>query len=326
MRNSGATGRALRAVGSAAALTIVLGACAAQADSPPRSAGTPAPTPSAGTPASALHLPIEAYLLPPRLSVTYDRIRGTLIHDCMRDHGHPYPAPPRSGSDQRAVDAYTVMYRRYGVTDPAAVRTWGYRRPRPAAGAPPAAATGVRLSDFTPAAQRVLLGRDPETGKPVRSQDGRTVPAGGCVGAANHELGDEATSPQGPQTGPGELVAAIKHDSFEASRTDPRVSAVFAAWSACMKSQGYRLSDPMHASDRLPKPADGRPGRTEIAQATADVTCKARTNLVGVWFAVESGYQNAAIREHGAALARVRTQLDDEAGRLRRLAAAGHAG
>ncbi|AEW98336.1 hypothetical protein [Streptantibioticus cattleyicolor] len=311
--------KALRTAGVTAVLIAVLGGCAARTAVPgPPPSGVP--TPPAATPVSRLHLPIEVYLLPPAVSAVYDRVRGGLIHDCMHAFGLAYPAPPRTAPTPDELAAYTVTYRRYGITDPASVRVWGYRVPRPAHPATDPAA-GVRLADLTPAARRVLLGVDPGTGAVVTREGGRTVPSHGCVGDADRRLGGgDTTSPQGPQSGPGGLVATIKQDSFQASRTDPRVTRVFTAWSACMRAAGYHVTDPLRAAAGLPAPRDGHPGHAEIAQATADVTCKTRTDLVGVWFAVESDYQNTAIHAHAAALDRVRADLDREAAALRELA------
>ncbi|WP_406013895.1 hypothetical protein OG520_18510 [Streptomyces sp. NBC_00984] len=47
--------------------------------------------------------------------------------------------------------------------------------------------------------------------------------------------------------------------------------------------------------------------RAEVAVATADIVCKLRTNLLGVNFAVEAEYENAAIAAHLQELAEVRT-------------------
>jgi hypothetical protein len=130
-------------------------------------------------------------------------------------------------------------------------------------------------------------------GTPLTSHRGRPLPQGGCLGEAERLL--EARGPQGPGTDPEGIVARIKADSFERSMADPRVKKVFSAWSACMDSRGFRMSTPL---DEVPTANAAAPSRREIAQARADVACKARTNLVGVWFAVESAYQRALIAEH----------------------------
>jgi hypothetical protein len=36
----------------------------------------------------------------------------------------------------------------------------------------------------------------------------------------------------------------------------------------------------------------------EIQVAVTDVQCKQSTNLIGVWFTVESGYERQAIQQH----------------------------
>ena len=50
----------------------------------------------------------------------------------------------------------------------------------------------------------------------------------------------------------------------------------------------------------------------EIATARADVACKRRTDLVGIWFSVESAYQGAAIRLNAAALGQAKATMQQE--------------
>ncbi|WNM33674.1 hypothetical protein RKE30_26440 [Streptomyces sp. Li-HN-5-11] len=318
----------MRLSAATAALVVVLTACGDHGEAGVPPSGTP--TPSPGTDIGALHLPIEAYLLPPRLSVVHDRLRNVLIHACMRGFGLSYPAPPAAtrATDRAATDAYTVMYRRYGVTDARTVHTWGYHVPLVPA---TRAAAPVRLSDLPAAARRVLLGTEPATGVSIAgrtAQNGRPIPPGGCVGASDRRLApsgsDPATrgiqGPQGPQSGPGGLVATIKSDSFASSAADPRVTAVFSNWSSCMRAAGYRVSDPMHATSALSSVTAAKPDAGEIAQAEADVACKTRTNVVGIWFAVESDYQKAAIRKNAKALAVVKAELAHQVGTISSLA------
>ncbi|MCX4690516.1 hypothetical protein OG401_40555 [Kitasatospora purpeofusca] len=53
-----------------------------------------------------------------------------------------------------------------------------------------------------------------------------------------------------------------------------------------------------------------------IRMAQTDVECKARTNLIGVWFAVEADYQKAAIAQQPQAFAALKAERDAQAARL----------
>jgi hypothetical protein len=68
-----------------------------------------------------------------------------------------------------------------------------------------------------------------------------------------------------------------------------------------MQEKGHQYKGP------LDPPADARfqPSGTTQERKTAkdDVACKASTNLVGRWYAVESAYQTALISDHKAELA-----------------------
>ncbi|MEU0333865.1 hypothetical protein [Streptomyces sp. NPDC006193] len=254
-----------------------------------------------------LRLPVERYMLTPRQALDFDRASDAAVRACMRRLSMPYPPavrlPAGSAAEREALDAYTVLYRRYGLTDAVEARTWGYHAPtRVAAGS--GAAGPSQPKPPSRASRGVLTGTD-TSGAPLTSYRGRPVPQGGCLGEAERLLG--AAGPQGPGTDPEGIVTRIKADGFERSMADPRVRKVFSAWSACLRARGFTMSTPM---DEVPSANSARPSRPEIAQARADVACKARTNLVGVWFAVESAYQEAAIARHGAELGKVAKDRD----------------
>ena len=81
-------------------------------------------------------------------------------------------------------------------------------------------------------------------------------------------------------------------------------------WSACMAAAGYRYAGPLDP----PKDARFQDARTplEISTAEADVACKQRTNLVGVWFAEESARQRSLIEANRPALELARTAFRAE--------------
>ncbi|MEW2291092.1 hypothetical protein ABZ719_00085 [Streptomyces sp. NPDC006743] len=282
----------------------------------------PAATPTAGADVQSLHLPIERYMLTPAQTARYDWAAASLVRDCMRGFGFTYPVSHAPATGEQVLQ-YSVMFRRYGVTDPETARTWGYHVPRDA---PASAATAGRAQAKPPAlsagARTVLSGVDVTTGERITEYLGRRVAVNGCYGAPDRALGARSSASdglQGPGTGADGIVSRIKAESFVASSRDPRVTDVFRRWQRCMERNGYRVAaDPLSASARLSALDLPEPDQTELAQARTDVACKQRTNLAGVWFAVESAYQEAAIARDGDDLARVARDRDRELAAVQR--------
>jgi hypothetical protein len=145
--------------------------------------------------------------------------------------------------------------------------------------------------------QLVFLGNSPGSGFEHKSQvyQGQHIPDSGCSGEAQHKLG----------TGMNERLAEDINDaSYQQSLANPSVLAAFAKWSGCMKQSGYSLSSPAQAPGYNLKAS---PDAAEIQQAKADVTCKKQTNVIGVWFTVESAIQNQLIARNEEALTDLRT-------------------
>ncbi|MEU0546248.1 hypothetical protein [Micromonospora sp. NPDC005979] len=249
---------------------------------------------------AGLVLPIEAYRLDGEQRLTLDRARSILIDDCMRrfgiDRRQPAAATGRAGPEP--------MSRRYGVTDPAVAARWGYHlapgegtvaRTEPGAAVPPAEMLVWTGSED---------GRPAPAGQPTRTYQGHEVPAGGCAGEAGREL--QLTSPEDIAE---HLVTSIDFNAFDQARTDNRVRQVVGRWSACMHEQGYNYVDPLTAAAA----ADLRPATPSTAEkrtATADVACKTRNNVVGVWFSVESAYQTAMIQAHAQDLRAAQQRIE----------------
>jgi hypothetical protein len=94
----------------------------------------------------------------------------------------------------------------------------------------------------------------------------------------------------------------IRAHSFEYSQLDPRVIGAQEKWVACMKEQGYTTY-----KDTFDAGGDSRwnvptASSQEIAVAVADWTCAKKVNLVGIWVAVESAYQEKQIDENAEQL------------------------
>jgi hypothetical protein len=230
-----------------------------------------------------LRLPAQDYLLTDAQAALVGRGRLLLIQRCMRRFGISYTVP-EVGSGRYGPRSLTD--RRYGITDAAL-----------------AARDGYRLGERDPALQKrppaPNLGPDAQTaltGDGRSRINGTAVPDGGCVAEADRRLA--ALAPPGADPGLGNR---LQLESFEASRQDERVRRVFRAWSACMRRAGYDYASPLTVVGD-PQFAGNRPGRHEISVAYTDVLCKASTNVIGIWFTVESGYQEGWIQQHAAAM------------------------
>jgi hypothetical protein len=221
-----------------------------------------------------LRLPVEDYLPTAEQSARVGRAHIELVRRCLARFGIDYALRFVPG------DRYgprSLTERRYGITDLDLARDHGY-------------GLGARDPVRQPRPAQPDLGTDGETALSGQGRTvvrGRAVPPGGCLAEAGRGLH--------PGTVRADIARAhrLQYTSYELSRRDSRVRAVIAAWSSCMARSGYWYADPLAAGA---DPAFvGRPSREEIAVATADIGCKARANLVGVWFTVESAYQRRSI-------------------------------
>ncbi|ROS25624.1 hypothetical protein EDF22_2839 [Rathayibacter sp. PhB127] len=96
---------------------------------------------------------------------------------------------------------------------------------------------------------------------------------------------------------------------------DSRVEAVVGAWSTCMTKRGFDYPDPISA-EFDPRWGGGTSPVTpeQIATATADMDCKAETNLVGIELAVQSAYDQEYIESHREALENMAEVIADYIG------------
>ncbi|MFD7497572.1 hypothetical protein ACFV8T_35400 [Streptomyces sp. NPDC059832] len=271
------------------------------ADRPP--VATPAPTTTVG-----LRLPLNTYLPTPGEQATGEYLVYRVQQHCMRGYGFRYL--PHLSSDYIGTTVATwreYESRRYGISELTIAARRGYHlADAPAETRAPQAATTLSIPE-----REVLSGRAPDGRRmttPVRNKD---VPDGGCAGLAERTVhGDRTAEVQRGY----DLVARLRGEAFDRSRPDPRVAAVNRKWSSCMRGKGFAYRDPDAAIDdpRWDLLSPG-PSRAEVAVATADISCKLRTNLLGVNFAVEAEYENAAIDAHPRELAKVRDHKAAEA-------------
>ena len=73
-----------------------------------------------------------------------------------------------------------------------------------------------------------------------------------------------------------------------------------------MAGRHYQYGTPSQA-ERHHWPSS--PTKREIATAVADVACKAQTNYLNTWLAVEAAYQQALIGRNVAALSQLQTSF-----------------
>ncbi|MFI7073817.1 hypothetical protein [Micromonospora sediminicola] len=224
-----------------------------------------------------LHLPVEGYMLTSEEITRIDRARLLLIDRCMRKFDFSYQIEEVGAS---GYGPEGLVDRRYGITNLELAKSAGY-----GLGArDPNRRKPVAEPSLSPEGITVLGGE----GRSVIR--GRQVPEGGCVGEASREL--DASSPAGAKPDLGE---ELQLRSFELSKQDSRVKAAMQRWSECMSGKGYNYSDPLAP---LGDPQLGVSGSAEAVKVAAfDIECKRVTNIVGIWFSVESAYQNKMIEE-----------------------------
>ncbi|WP_431681342.1 hypothetical protein [Kitasatospora sp. KL5] len=303
-------------------LPLVLAGCASTTGPNPGDAAPPSPRASvqtasappvvAETPqldsANAKPMPLDPYLLAPAQLATVEKAQQKLIVDCMAGFGLTY-APPTGSRSHRDSDAPTTRVdARYGHQSAALMAVWGYH---PEGGVPAGASARPSGPSFSPETELVLRGTaDPaaRAGAGGQTVNGRKVPERGCIGEAVKELTGAADG----EIGNPQFADDVKFTTLEQSRNDPRTQAVFGKWSQCMKDAGFGYPDPLAAlgdpqwrKTPLPTPA-------EVKVATADAACRHTHNVVGVWYAVDTGYQQQAIAANAAAMARAKAAVETQ--------------
>jgi hypothetical protein len=238
---------------------------------------------------TGLTLPVDSFKPSPDQVLVINQATTSLVNACLQRFGFNSVLPAASKS------APETLARRYGVTDAKIATTYGYHL---------APSEGVvadrKTSPTTPmsTSEMLVLTGSPTVGAPGatpkasnRTYNGQQVPVGGCLGEANTKLGNGSKYESGLN-----LIDDIDTGSYARAKVDPRVVAVFAKWSACMKQKGYSFADPYAAAESADL-STSTPSASEIQTAEADVACKTSTNVVGVYFAVESSYENVEIQK-----------------------------
>ncbi|MGW2395379.1 hypothetical protein ACWCYY_02330 [Kitasatospora sp. NPDC001664] len=265
----------------------------------------PVPTPAD---AGALRLPLQEYLPSEGELDRLDRAQRILTDQCMARYGFRYRVPelPPAGAPGNT--------RRYGLADPAEAAGSGYgtlgaegRAKPPQPSMDPTERLVLGGEDGADPASLPANQADAEkSGRSAGRVNGLPVPPGGCVREGYLKLWVPTAGAPDPLK-----VQDLDADGYDRSRRDARVDAAREAWARCMAGKGYRAENPVSPQPELGLRPEAFTGPEGITAATADVACKRETNLVGIWFAVESAYQRDLIEHNGELLRASRRQLDD---------------
>ncbi|GAA1403495.1 hypothetical protein GCM10009639_48400 [Kitasatospora putterlickiae] len=252
-------------------------------------------------------LPIEAYLLTGEQGRQLATAKNALTDRCMARFGFTSIEPPAPSGAGGATTNLTQ--RRYFVTNATEAAQYGYGSKTPVTNAKPSAAPKppayeLALTGSPNGAIAIMPGQTPQGGQDV---NGQKVPPGGCLGEASGKLG---AAPANNNGGDAQLALDVKDTGWKQSQTDPRLLAAFSAWSGCMKAKGYNYPTPMAATDDPQWQTLGASSEKARQTATADATCKAEHNVVGVWYTVESAYETALIEQNAEALSAIKQDID----------------
>ncbi|MEU3599074.1 hypothetical protein ABZ714_10135 [Streptomyces sp. NPDC006798] len=295
---------------SAAAIAAVLAGCGtpqtegssggAAPGNPPPVAATALPTAPGSGLTKGLALPVDQYIVQPADGYVRQTVVADQWRSCMARYGFADFGPPRADPRSVAVQVDTGLGRRYGVSDLASVTKYGYHLPRDVPEAPHwEPAPGAETAVFTGAGEQLVDG----------AYQGRAVPEGGCRGEARRMF----PVPRSPH------AERLGLKSFEASREAPAVVAAVGRWAACMKAEGYDREHPLDDLERYGiRLQNPKPDTKEIAHAVADVTCKERTGLIGIWHGEETARQRTAIQADADRLAAEKRTKDTGTAQARR--------
>ncbi|MFJ7072135.1 hypothetical protein [Streptomyces sp. NPDC098781] len=283
----------------------------------------PKKTPTSGL-TKDLTLPLEAFMASYEDQVTVEQAANDLQQSCMKDYGFDLTLP-RAGANPPPSDNDANIERRYGLTDRAEAEKYGYELA-------PALREHTRqtMRDLSDVEVEVLTGHTkpelpqapegvkeggafaaPGQGtKPARTEyNGKKLKTGGCIGWSKDQLGAAEADPI--------IVAQLAGDSLVQSMKDDEVIKALAAWSSCMDGKGHTgLADPYKAMDQGVT-SDGEPTQESIALAVDDIDCKKQTDLVKIWFGVESAIQDKQIADNKSGLTGIKERHGKEVGAAR---------
>jgi len=295
-----------------ALLTVpgLLAGCSAAASSvtsgPPAVMVTPTPLAPA-----QLSVPTLGYEPTMGQTVAVTRAVTTLAGRCVRSYG--LRAPAGNLLIVAPISDISVLQIQVGWLSLASARRYGYYPPpseldqqlvelarqayTAGATAPPAAAPGLA---------GVLHGA------PGAQENGRPVPAGGCVGRAERALGDVGLLYRGQ----ADVASQVFRDAVLEMRQDPRVLSVIRRWRSCMRARGFRYQspdaaqlDPRWAAEGTPVAEIARTRPLQVAVATSDARCRAQLDYPGIRLGVLRAYLRRSMGAHAGQLGQYRRRL-----------------
>jgi hypothetical protein len=238
-----------------------------------------------------ISLPLDAYVQDFAERQTVLRAEYVLTKSCVEQFGFQFTAPAWDKSPADVPNGgQPAHYRLYGLLDDDHAKQMGYH----SYGENPASEAAYAAKKLSDDYYNVVAAK---FGGGVF--DGKTIPDGGCLGAAQREV--EGTTDLS-------MPLQLAFDAWTASNSDSRVVAAFAKWSKCMADSGYDYSSPTEANND-PKWSGDKASAEEIAVAVADVNCKKTTNLVGIRIAVDAAYQRETISQRGVELNEIKAAL-----------------
>lgn len=266
---------------------------------------------------ASLSYPLDAYIASDSQYTELKRAQNVLVSRCMKRYGFDFAPPAQTAAEPPAGWRTS---RRYGLTDPQAAATRGYRSrvAVPPAKAEPELSANEELALVGPAVkdpgkaptsweeEQAAMKTKASAVKDAGLVNGLALPPGGCTREAFLRL-------FAPKEGMVDVsfADALGADAYTRAEQDSRVVRAVGAWSSCMAAGGYRSTHPVSPQEDLGLSEDALASPRAVAAAKTDVACKKKVDLVGVWYTVEVAYQKRAVEQNAERLAQARTELDD---------------
>ncbi|MFI5802918.1 hypothetical protein [Streptomyces sp. NPDC051561] len=304
----------------AAAVAGLLAGCSAPGGSGDRTK-TPPEAPSkapvavgpAATPAgpTSTEMPFAAYLPGERELAAIQRAESVLLNSCMAEFGFTTHIDAHS-------DAELLADLRGGTTlprTPAEAAAYGFHNVPAAADPPERSSPDPRQADRL----LVLGGADPRpapdgapaTG-PDRKVNGKAVERGGCAGRTERALavGSPAEKTEHPGNSALNTLLRLRSEAWAQGAKDPAYTRMTAAWSACMRTAGFRYATFDAAAEDPAWTRTAKAGSREKAAAGADLRCRGEVNYLGVSEAVHLAYERRAVQDNAATLTSLKAHYD----------------
>lgn len=245
-----------------------------------------------------LVLPLDQYMWSDEEYRTFQQAQIFLVRDCVERFGE---TTETSLSDVSMPRFELRNEGRYGRLNLESAQVRGYRPPPELMQETSESDGAKRPSERV---ELLIVGREDDRfadREPPVDINGDPLHDAGCGGEARDILTAGATGPS------LSFPEGLANEAYHQAETSRPVEHAMTEWSTCMTGKGYDYEDIWEARNKdWPDPV----GDEQIATAVADMECMIDTNLVGVWHAMESAYQERMIDEHAEQLSEVREWLD----------------